>query len=89
MANLRNTDGPRPAALAIGLFAALPAAAFAAAPVSPPVVEYRIEVSLDPEAKTLKGREQLTWRNPSSDTVGELRFHMYLNAFKNANSTFS
>ena len=26
---------------------------------------YRIEVSLDPEAKMLKGTEQLTWRNPS------------------------
>ena len=69
MANLRNPGGLRLAALALGVFAALPAAAFAAVPVSPPVVEYRIEVSLDPEAKTLKGREQLTWRNPSSDTV--------------------
>jgi len=88
MANLRNSGGLRFAALAVGVFAALPVAAFAAAPVSPPVVEYRIEVSLDPEAKTLKGREQLTWRNPSSDTVGELRFHMYLNAFKNPHSTF-
>lgn len=59
----------------------------AAEPVSPPVVEYRIEVSLDPATKILKGRETLTWRNPSTDTVGELRFHMYLNAFKNGRST--
>jgi hypothetical protein len=63
-------------------------AAFAAAPVDPPVVEYRIEVSLDPSTKILKGRERLTWRNPSSDRVGELRFHLYLNAFKNGRSTF-
>jgi len=62
--------------------------AFAAAPDSPPVVQYRIEVSLDPETKILQGRERLVWRNPSSDRVGELRFHLYLNAFKNDRSTF-
>ena len=62
--------------------------AFAAAPVSPPVVQYRIEVSLDPGTKILQGRERLVWRNPSSDRVGELRFHLYLNAFKNDRSTF-
>jgi hypothetical protein len=60
----------------------------AAAPVRPPVVEYTIEVSLDPAAKTLDGKERLVWRNPSSDRVGELRFHLYLNAFKNTQSTF-
>ncbi len=60
----------------------------AAAPPSPPVVEYRIEVTLDPAAKILKGHERLTWRNPSDDTVSELRFHMYLNAFKNNRTTF-
>src|SRR5262245_32707548 len=68
-----------------GLLAALPGAA--ATPVSPPVVDYRIEVTLDPVTKILQGRERLTWRNPSSDTVSELRFHMYLNAFKNGRST--
>ena len=71
------------------LILSLPApAVFAAAPVSPPVVEYRIEVTLDPATKILKGRERLTWRNPSDDPVSELRFHMYLNAFKNGRSTF-
>lgn len=60
----------------------------AAAPPSPPVVEYRIEVALDPSTKILEGRERLTWRNPSDDTVSELRFHMYLNGFKNNRSTF-
>jgi len=66
----------------------LPALIQAAAPVSPPVVEYTIETSLDPKEKTLEGTERLVWRNPSGDAVSELRFHLYLNAFKNNRSTF-
>ena len=52
------------------------------------VVDYRISVRLDPTAKEVKGRERLTWRNPSSDAVPDLWFHLYLNAFKNSKSTF-
>jgi hypothetical protein len=66
----------------------LPALVRAATPVSPPVVEYTIETSLDPTQKTLDGTERLIWRNPSNDAVSELRFHLYLNAFKNNRSTF-
>jgi hypothetical protein len=51
-------------------------------------VTYAISVSLDPVEKTLTGKETLTWRNTSSDRVGELQFHLYLNAFKNSASTF-
>ena len=60
----------------------------AAAPPSPPIVEYRIQVSLDPDRKTLDGSEHVVWRNPSGDAVSELRFHTYLNAFKNNRTTF-
>ena len=81
----RNILGASLAALALSAPARV---ALAASPPSPPVVEYRIEVSLDPSTKMLQGRERLTWRNPSTDTVSELRFHMYLNAFKNNRSTF-
>jgi hypothetical protein len=70
------------------LVTTLPAAANAGAPASAPVVEYTIEVSLDPGSLQLDGRERLLWRNPSGDFVPELRFHMYLNAFKNNHSTF-
>jgi hypothetical protein len=66
----------------------LPAAARAAAPVTPPVVEYTLVASLDPVEKMLDGTEHLIWRNPSGDAVSELRFHLYLNAFKNNRSTF-
>lgn len=64
------------------------AALRAAEPVSPPAVEYRIEATLDAGTHTVEGKERLTWRNPSADSVGELRFHLYLNAFKNNRSTF-
>jgi hypothetical protein len=66
----------------------LPALARAATPISPPAVEYTITTSLDPVEKILDGRQRLVWRNPSGDAVSELRFHLYLNAFKNNRSTF-
>jgi hypothetical protein len=82
----------KPAArLAAVILATLPSAALrvqAAEPVRPPVVEYRIEASLDADKHLVAGRERLVWRNPSSDSVSELRFHLYLNAFKNNLSTF-
>ena len=53
------------------------------------VVDYRIQVRLDREKKQLHGRERVTWRNPSQDEVGEVRLHLYLNAFKNSKSTFN
>lgn len=53
-----------------------------------PVVEYRIDVRLDAEKKQLVGRERVVWKNPSTDAVGDLWFHLYLNAFKNSRSTF-
>ena len=82
-------SGPVPGIRLLGsLTAALvPLAALAATPVSPPVVAYTIEVSLDPATHQLEGKERLVWRNPSGDTVSELRFHTYLNAFKNNRST--
>ena len=47
-----------------------------------------MRVRLDPEAKTLDGNERIVWRNPSTEPVGELWFHLYLNAFKSTKSTF-
>lgn len=58
------------------------------APRSERRVAYTIDVTLDPEARTLLGRERITWRNPDRVPVGELQFHLYLNAFRDARSTF-
>lgn len=51
-------------------------------------VTYSIDVRLDPSTHMLDGKEQLTWRNLSSGPVHEMQFHLYLNAFKNSESTF-
>jgi len=53
-----------------------------------PVASYDIRVRLDAEAMRLFGEERIVWHNPSSDAVGELWFHLYLNAFRNSESTF-
>lgn len=57
-------------------------------PLSPRLANYQIDVTLDPVSKKINGRETLTWRNPSNDVIRELRFHLYLNAFRNEQSTF-
>ncbi|WP_338876028.1 M1 family metallopeptidase [Spirosoma sp. SC4-14] len=57
-------------------------------PLSPRLANYQIDVKLDPISKKLDGRETLTWRNPSDEVIRELRFHLYLNAFRNDQSTF-
>ena len=57
-------------------------------PLSDRRVSYTMDVVLDPETRSIKGTERLTWTNPDSAPVDELQFHMYLNAFKDNNSTF-
>ncbi len=56
------------------------------------IASYKIDARLELDEKQhptkLSGREQLTWLNASPDTVNELQFHLYLNAFKNEKSTF-
>lgn len=52
------------------------------------IVDYRMDVRLDAEKKTVTGTEVLTWKNSSIVPVTELQFHAYLNAFKNNRSTF-
>src|SRR5512134_3055322 len=52
------------------------------------IVEYRIDVKLDAGSKQLIGREHIVWKNPSTDAVSDLWFHLYLNAFKNTRTTF-
>ncbi len=57
-------------------------------PLSERIANYTIAVSLDPGRKRLTGQETLVWRNSTPESIFELRFHLYLNAFKNARSTF-
>ena len=57
-------------------------------PLSPRLANYEIEVRLDPATKKLYGNEIITWTNKSGDYIPDLQFHLYLNAFKNEQSTF-
>lgn len=52
------------------------------------VASYDIHVSLDNNEKTAHCTQNIRWINTSPDTVFELRFYMYMNAFKNTESSF-
>ncbi|HKS97632.1 MAG TPA: M1 family metallopeptidase [Terriglobia bacterium] len=53
-----------------------------------PIVRYKMSARLDPQTKKVTGEYTLTWWNHTDDTISDLYFHLYLNAFKNADSTF-
>lgn len=57
-------------------------------PLSERRVHYDIQVTLNPEERTVYGTERLIWRNPDNVPVEELQFHLYLNAFRDEKSTF-
>ena len=57
-------------------------------PLSPRIANYNIKVRVDPDSKQIHAEEVIKWTNTSPDTVVDLRFHMYINAFKNTSSTF-
>lgn len=59
-----------------------------AAPLSPRTVSYGIDVTFDPERKTLLSQQVMSWRNDTGAPVDTLYFHLYLNAFRNTKSTF-
>ena len=52
------------------------------------VVGYRIDAELDATHHSIKGNEQLSWRNRSNQPVNRIYLHLYLNAFQNEGSTF-
>jgi hypothetical protein len=49
-------------------------------------VRYVISATLDAAQKTLRGREEITWRNDTRDDVPDMWLHLYWNAFKNERS---
>jgi hypothetical protein len=52
------------------------------------VVEYHITAKLDEDAKEVRGRMVLYWRNTTGRPARFLPFHLYMNAFKNESSLF-
>ncbi len=57
-------------------------------PLSPRLANYQIDVRLDTKHKKLYGNEILHWKNSSTDNINFLQFHLYLNGFKNNQSTY-
>ncbi len=57
-------------------------------PLSPRIANYKIQVRLEPKTRTIYGKEVLVWHNKTSFPAKELWFHLYLNAFRNDQSTF-
>ncbi len=76
--------------LSLSLFLAaspvLPAAA--KSPYAGDVASYNIQVHLDTAAKTISAHETITYWNTTNDPIPDLVFHLYLNAFKSADSIF-
>jgi hypothetical protein len=52
------------------------------------VVSYTIRARLDPASREIVGEMDFVWRNTASKPVGELYFHLYLNGFRDKDSTF-
>ncbi len=57
-------------------------------PLSERIASYDIDVRLDAVHHRLKATQTIYWQNPSDDTIRTIPFHLYLNAFKNTESTF-
>jgi hypothetical protein len=46
------------------------------------IASYAIEARFDPASKQIVGSARLVYRNPGSDPLDQLWFHLYLNAFR-------
>ena len=55
---------------------------------SPRNANYQIDVRLEPADRSLHGRERIRWRNITAHPTNELQFHLYWNAWRNADSTW-
>ncbi|MGH7161873.1 MAG: M1 family metallopeptidase, partial [Planctomycetota bacterium] len=55
---------------------------------SPRVVHYTIRAELLPEQRSVRARMDVVWRNATVAPVHHLYFHLYLNAFRDKESTF-
>jgi len=50
---------------------------------------YRIDAKLDPVTKSVYGTMEAFWVNKSNDIVPDIQLHLYMNAFKNSESTMN
>src|SRR5215510_1532204 len=76
------------AAAAVNIVQPSPHAQSGPPPLSPRNASYRIDAVLDPARHEITATGHLTWHNVSRAIVSELRFHLYWNAWRDANSTW-
>jgi len=50
---------------------------------------YNIDTKLDPVTKTVTGKMEAFWVNKSTDIVPDIRLHLYMNAFRNNETTMN
>ncbi|MEO6222650.1 MAG: M1 family metallopeptidase [Vicinamibacterales bacterium] len=55
---------------------------------SPRNASYQLRASLDPGPHTIAGSGRILWRNITAAPARDLRFHLYWNAWRDANSTW-
>jgi hypothetical protein len=55
---------------------------------SPRNANYDIDARLDEDSKTIHGRQTIRWRNITDLPTWELQFHLYWNAWRDAESTW-
>src|SRR6187402_2371526 len=61
----------------------------AAAPgKSPRNASYQLLATLDPDNNTISGSGRVIWRNITKAPAQDLRFHLYWNAWRDANSSW-
>ncbi|MBN2665945.1 MAG: M1 family metallopeptidase [Bacteroidales bacterium] len=53
------------------------------------ITGYGMDVKLDTEEKTVSGTMEAFWVNNTSDTVPDIRMHLYMNAFRSNRTTFN
>jgi len=58
-------------------------------PLSPRQTGYTIDARLNTESKCVTGSMKAFWVNFSTDTVPDIRLHMYMNAFKSSLTTLN
>ncbi len=59
-----------------------------APPLSPRNASYSIDARLNASARAISASERIVWRNITTRAATELQFHLYWNAWRNAQSTF-
>jgi hypothetical protein len=66
----------------------LPAQIVLTKPLSNRLTYYKIDATLDVVAKIVNGEMSAWWVNSTTDKVGDIQLHMYLNAFSSSKSTY-